>query len=90
MTDLDLLDEAEDSGKLSERQLEIIDDLRDQLARRPLTPNQRSFVEAMRDGVRYEREEAAVPASAFPRGNPVELPEVLRKLPKRPPGRSSG
>jgi hypothetical protein len=90
MTDLDLLDEAEDSGKLSERQLEIIDDLRDQLARRPLTQNQRSFVEAMIAGQRYEREEAPIPASAFPRGREVPTPEVLRNLPKRPPGRSSG
>lgn len=51
---------------------------------RVLTPKQRQWAEdvATRRGISWERDNADVPVGA-----PVPTPEVLRNLPKAPPGR---
>jgi hypothetical protein len=88
MTDLELLEEAESCGRLSDAQLEIVDDMSVKLERKPLTPAQRAFVQAMIDGVRYEKpEETPLPASAYPRGREVPDPPALAHRPLKPPGR---
>lgn len=90
MTDRDLLrallDEEE---RLTEAESKAFEGMANYLADRPhcagLTPKQRAWADAV--AKRLEIDVLPELKGLVPTGRSVETPEVLRNLPKRPPGR---
>lgn len=91
--DLALLHEVLHREELPDHEREPFENMRDALEAQPyrmtgapraLSPKQRLWVEAAAErlGISVARNNEDVPVGA-----PVETPEVLRHLPKRPPGR---
>jgi len=88
LSDDALLDNALEAD-LSEQQREIVDDMVSKGRR--LSTKQRKLLEAFIEGTPYEAEPEylnLVSRGLVPRGREVETPEVLRNLPKLPPGRT--
>jgi hypothetical protein len=88
--DRELLEEALDSEVLRPAVKEAFDDMLAKLDRfgRPLTPAQKTWVQAAISGDRYEPEETyknEFSSGKIPVGEPVVL--NVGPLPKRPPGR---
>lgn len=84
LPDLVLLNRVLDDDETTPDERKAFDEMRANLLsgeRRRLSQRQRSWVEEV------ARRLTPISAADVPRGNPVETPEVLRHLPKKPPGR---
>lgn len=97
--DLALLDLLLDSGKLTDEQLEAFADMRENLGLRDwyrLTDKQRAWARTIAERLELVVETANDWSARSPaeqeriRGRPVALPDVLKKLPLKPPGRGGG
>jgi hypothetical protein len=86
-TDAELLEEVLDMDDLPEGAHDAFSDM--QHKGRPLSANQRAWIEASLEGKPYEPPvepyENLVSDGKVPRGKEVPTPEVLKRLPLKPP-----
>lgn len=103
-TDIYLLDALLESGRLTDEELEAFADMRERLSdpcyktSATLSPKQRAWAEGC--AAKYKIEVVTPAANEWSekspeererlRGRPVPLPDVLKQLPLKPPGRGGG
>jgi hypothetical protein len=89
--DAELLEAALERDDLSPSARAAFDDMLAKLTPRGLSPDQREWALAASRGERYAPKEKYLnlySSGQVPRGREVPTPEVLKRLPLKPPGRT--